>query len=88
MFGYFPTYTIGSLYAAQLVESYSQSNKLDAEIRAGAFGKLRQWLQANVYAFGNRHSAEELVVHATGKGLDTAAFFRHVESPERAWKQD
>jgi len=87
MFGYFPTYTIGSLYAAQLVEAYSKRNKLDAEIRAGEFAKLRQWLQAKVYAFGNRHSAEELVVRATGKGLDTGAFFRHVESSERAWNR-
>jgi hypothetical protein len=34
---------------------------------------------------GNRFTAEETVIRATGTGLDTAAFFRHVESPERAW---
>lgn len=87
MFGYFPTYTIGSLYAAQLVETYAAKNKLDDEIRMGEFTTLREWLRANVYEFGNRYSAEELVTRATGKGLDTAAFFRHVESAQRAWNR-
>jgi carboxypeptidase Taq len=85
MFGYFPTYTIGSLYAAQLIETYGQKNKLDDEIRAGRFAGLRNWLRVNVYEHGNRSSAEELVMRATGKGLDMAAFFRHVEAAERAW---
>src|SRR5579864_2813073 len=85
MFGYFPTYTIGSLYAAQLCENYSERNKLDDEIRAGQFAGLRNWLRTNVYEHGNRYSAEELVMRSTEKGLDTAAFFRHVEAPERAW---
>ena len=85
MFGYFPTYTIGSLYAAQLVETYATKNALDDEMRAGECGKLREWLRANVYELGNRHSAEDIVTRATGKGLDTAAFFRHVESSNRAW---
>jgi carboxypeptidase Taq len=85
MFGYFPTYTIGSLYAAQLVETYATKNALDDEMRAGECGKLREWLRANVYELGNRHSAEDIVTRATGKGLDTTAFFRHVESSNRAW---
>ena len=85
MFGYFPTYTIGSLYAAQLVASYAERNQLDSEIRAGRFDGLRNWLRTNVYEVGNRCSADEIVTRATGKGLDTAAFFRHVEAPERAW---
>jgi carboxypeptidase Taq len=85
MFGYFPTYTIGSLYAAQLMESYSGKSDLDDEIRTGRFGELRNWLRTNIYEHGNRYSAEELVKRATGTGLDTAAFFRHVEAPQRAW---
>jgi carboxypeptidase Taq len=64
MFGYFPTYTIGSLYAAQLIETYAANSKLDDKIRAGRFDELRNWLRTNVYEHGNRHSAEELVKRA------------------------
>jgi carboxypeptidase Taq len=85
MFGYFPTYTIGSLYAAQLVETYSATRDLEGEIRAGDFASLRAWLKANVYDFGNRLAAENIVTRATGRGLDTAAYFAHVTSPKRAW---
>ncbi len=85
MFGYFPTYTIGSLYAAQLVETYSASNDLERRIRSGDFASLRNWLARNVYEIGNRLPAEEIIVNATGKGLDSAAYFAHVTSQSRAW---
>src|SRR6185295_1913109 len=85
MFGYFPTYTIGSLYAAQLIETYSAQHNLQDEIAAGRFTGLLGWLGANVYQVGNRLPAEEIVKSATGRGLDSSAFFRHIEAPERAW---
>jgi carboxypeptidase Taq len=79
MFGYFPTYTLGSLYAAQFVEAYGKDHPLPDEIRRGDFTNLLAWLRKNVHQIGNRHSAEKVVTLATGKGLDSAAFFRHVE---------
>ena len=43
-FGYFPTYTIGNLYAAQLVDAYGASHDLDAELAGGNLSSLRDWL--------------------------------------------
>ena len=80
LFGYFPTYTLGSLYAAQLAESYERQHDLAGEIRAGHFDGLLAWLRANVHQLGNRFSAEEIIMRATGKGLDAAAFFRRCEA--------
>jgi carboxypeptidase Taq len=80
MFGYFPAYTIGSLYAAQMVETYTKGAKLDDEIRAGNFAGLLGWLRENVHRHGAMWPAEELVTRATGKGLDASAFFRHCEN--------
>src|SRR4029079_16540247 len=57
MFGYFPTYTIGSLYAAQLVEAYERDHRLSAEIAHGDFKSLNRWLSANVYAVGDPRAA-------------------------------
>jgi carboxypeptidase Taq len=79
MFGYFPTYTLGSLYAAQLAETYARSHPLDDEIRRGEFGGLLAWLRTNIHRVGQRLSAEEIVEKTTGRGLDTGAFFRHIE---------
>jgi carboxypeptidase Taq len=80
MFGYFPTYTLGSLYAAQLAETYAREHPLEDEIRRGEFGGLLAWLRTNIHRVGQRFSAEGIMDKATGKGLDTGAFFRHLEA--------
>ena len=80
MFGYFPSYTLGSLYAAQLAETYAREHQLEDEIGRGKFGGLLAWLRTNIHRAGQRFPAEELIEKATGKGLDTAAFFRHLEA--------
>jgi carboxypeptidase Taq len=79
-FGYFPTYTIGNLYAAQLVDAYEDDeHDLDAELASGNLSALRDWLAANVYARGAELPAEALIQHVTGRTLDVEPFFRHLE---------
>jgi carboxypeptidase Taq len=77
-FGYFPTYTIGNLYAAQLVEAYARDADLDAELAAGNLRALRAWLAQNVYAHGAELEAEDLIESATGQRLGTDPFFRRL----------
>jgi len=79
MFGYFPSYTIGSLYAAQLAQAYERGHDLDGEIAHGDFSGLRRWLGENVYASGNRFTAGETIRRATGSDLDVSAFLEHLE---------
>jgi len=79
MFGYFPTYTIGSLYAAQLIETYERDHALAGEIARGQFAPLLGWLKANVFDLGDRLPAEDVIAKATGRGLDAEAYFRHIE---------
>jgi carboxypeptidase Taq len=78
-FGYFPTYTIGNLYAPQLVDAYDEDHDLNAELASGNLRGLRDWLAANVYVHGAELSAEELVEHITGRTLDVEPFFRRLE---------
>ncbi len=78
-FGYFPTYTLGTLYAAQLVESYEQQAPLEEEIRRGDFRGLLKWMRKRVHQPGYRHNAEDIVEQVTGRGLDTSAFLRHLK---------
>ena len=80
MFGYFPTYTLGSLYAAQFAETYERDRPLQDEIRRGDFRRLLGWLRENVHRVGQRMTAEGIVTRATGRGLDAAAFFRHLKA--------
>jgi carboxypeptidase Taq len=78
-FGYFPTYTIGNLYAAQLIEAYQRERNLDAELLRGDLRSLRTWLAQHVYAHGAELDAEDLIETATGRRLDVEPFFRCLE---------
>jgi carboxypeptidase Taq len=78
-FGYFPTYTIGNLYAAQLVDAYGREHDLDAELAAGDLGSLRAWLGKHIHGHGAEHEAEALIERVTGGKLDVEPFFRRLE---------
>ena len=83
-FGYFPSYTLGSIYSAQLMEAYARTHDVDAEIGRGEFHHLLEWLRTNVHRIGHRLDAEQIVANAAGgSALDTAPFFRHLESKLR-----
>jgi carboxypeptidase Taq len=75
-FGYFPTYTLGNLYAAALAEAYERDHDLAGELAAGELAPLRRWLAERIYAWGSRLPAEEIIARATGTGLTPEPFFR------------
>ena len=78
MFGYFPTYLIGNLYAAQFMESFTARHDLNAALERGELQTLTAWLRENVHAHGCRLSAEEILTRATGRELDAEPFFRAI----------
>jgi carboxypeptidase Taq len=65
--GYFPTYTLGNLYAAQLMEAAGQRlGDLDAQFAAGDFAPLLSWLRSEIHAAGRMLESDPLVARATG----------------------
>lgn len=67
LFGYFPTYTLGNLYSAQLFAAAKrQLPDLAGEIIKGNFMELREWLRSNIHVHGRRYSPKELILKATG----------------------
>lgn len=65
--GYFPTYTLGNLYAAQLMEAAGRRlGDLDASFAAGEFRPLLDWLRREIHAAGRMLESEPLVERATG----------------------
>ncbi len=77
-FGYFPTYSLGSFYAAQFWETARQhSPALDDEISAGQFDNLLGWLRDGIHRHGRRYRSEELCKRLTGRGLDLEPFLAY-----------
>jgi carboxypeptidase Taq len=69
-FGYFPTYTLGNLYAAQFMEQARRDlGDLDADFRRGEFGRLKTWLGDKIHKHGQRWRAGALCERVTGKPL-------------------
>ena len=78
-FGYFPTYSLGSVMAAQLYAAAdSDIDDLEAQIRAGEFDALGAWLREHVHRHGQRYETDELVKLATGEPLSADAFDAYV----------
>ncbi|MCB1625901.1 MAG: carboxypeptidase M32 [Pseudomonadales bacterium] len=79
-FGYFPSYAVGYVIAAQLYEALRHATPdLDAQLARGDFGGLFGWLRDNVYSWGASIAPHELIRNATGKPLGTAAAVRYLE---------
>jgi carboxypeptidase Taq len=79
LFGYFPTYTLGALTAAQLFAAARDAiGDLDASLGRGDFSTLLAWLRSKVHGRGSFASTGEIVRDATGGPLGTDAFFDHV----------
>jgi carboxypeptidase Taq len=68
--GYFPTYTLGNLYAAQFMDrARRDASGLEADFRRGEFGRLKTWLNEKVHRQGQRWRAPDLCRRVTGKAL-------------------
>jgi carboxypeptidase Taq len=79
--GYFPTYTLGNLYAAQLWESVTREMPdLEDGFRAGEFEPLLSWLRDRIHRHGQQYRAEDLCERVTGRPLDHRPLVAYLRS--------
>jgi carboxypeptidase Taq len=79
-FGYFPSYTLGAMMAAQLFRTAQRrESAIDDGLERGDFGPLLDWLREHVHRHGSRYSTPELIERATGSGLDIRHYREHLE---------
>jgi carboxypeptidase Taq len=79
-FGYFPTYTIGNLYAVQFYEQARlEIPHLEDEIAAGQLLVLRRWLEQKIHRWGRTFTPDHLAQRVTGKSLNPDPFLSYVE---------
>lgn len=80
-FGYFPSYTMGAILAAQFYQAAVEADKsIPESIEKGDFKPLYAWLRPNVHEVASLFSTEKLVKKATGKPLDVAAYQAHLKA--------
>lgn len=78
-FGYFPTYSLGSFYAAQIYQKAADSIKgIDNQIQNGVTTELLQWLRTHIHQYGRMYTSEELGQRVTGEVLKIDHFLRYI----------
>ena len=77
LFGYFPTYTLGNIYAAQLFDRAAvEIGDLDAQLARGETRPLLEWLRDRIHRHGRRHTPERLVSLAADAPIDHRPLLR------------
>lgn len=84
--GYFPTYTLGNLYAAQIFEqARKELGDLDEMFAAGEFAPLLNWLKVGIHAKGQTYTAGQLIKNLTGDSLKPAPLMAHLSKKAAAY---
>lgn len=83
-FGYFPTYTLGNLYAVQFYEQAKRDMPgLEDDIASGELTMLRRWLEQKIHRWGRTFPPDRLVERVTGSMLQPEPFLRYLEEKYR-----
>jgi len=81
LFGYFPTYALGNMYAGQFFEAAAKElGDLNALFAAGDFLPLKEWLNRNIHCRGKQYRADRLVEVVTGEPLSQEPLVRHLHA--------
>ncbi len=78
-FGYFPTYSLGSVLSAQIYREMDEEiDGLDVKIESGEFEDLRGWLKTHIHSKGRLLKTEELIEEVTGEAISPEPFLEHI----------
>jgi carboxypeptidase Taq len=80
-FGYFPTYLLGTIASVQIWEAArADLADLEAQMEAGEFGPLREWLGDKLYRWGRRFPPDEMLRRIVGGPLDAEPYVRYLKA--------
>lgn len=81
LFGYFPTYSLGNLYASQFFDAAeAELGNLQQMFAKGDFAPLKEWLNTKIHQQGSRFPSDELGLQVSGKKIDHQPLIKHLTS--------
>ncbi len=85
LFGYFPTYALGNLYAAQFYQALQRDvPTAEKALKKGNCSPLHEWLRTNIHKQGKRYTSAALVKHVTGEPLSAKCFITYLQEKYHA----
>ncbi|MFQ5795031.1 MAG: carboxypeptidase M32 [Candidatus Bipolaricaulia bacterium] len=86
--GAFQGYTLGNILSAQWFEAALHAHpEITTEIEAGEFGTLHNWLKGNIYQYGRKYTASELIERVTDGPLSIEPYVRYLRAKYGEWYQ-
>jgi carboxypeptidase Taq len=79
LFGYFPTYALGSAYAAQFLHKMKQELDLDQLIQSGDIKRINTWLKENIHQYGRSKTPLELLRDVTGEDFNPMYYVQYLK---------
>lgn len=76
--GYFPTYTLGAIFASQIDKHLRKNIDMDSLILNANYAPITGWLKDNIHNKGSKYSANELIEKSVGSKLDVNVFKEHL----------
>ena len=77
--GYFPTYALGSAYAAQFYNAFTKQMDVEELLREGKFDVVRDWLKENIHQYGAYLDADEILLKATGETFNPDYYISYLK---------
>ena len=78
--GYFPSYALGNLYGAQLLNAMKKEINFETELERGNLLTIKGWLDQNVHRFGSLYFPNDLIKNATGEELNPTYFIEYLKN--------
>lgn len=79
LFGYFPTYSIGSAYSSQFAYAMSKAVDMAGDLEKGEYTNITNWLKENIHQYGSLKTPNEILVDATGQPFDSKFYVDYLE---------
>jgi carboxypeptidase Taq len=80
LFGYFPTYALGNLYAAQFLDTLKTEHPDYGDwLRSGSLNNVQQWLYDRIHRHGSVYTASQLITAVSGRELDASYFLQYLQ---------
>lgn len=79
-FGYFPTYALGNIVAAQLYDAMNEEFDVMTDVNKGDFTRIQNWMKEKIHIHGKKYNTKELVKFATGKEFSPKPYIKYLKS--------
>ncbi len=79
LFGYFPSYALGTAYAAQIQNALSRALDVDECLEKGDMGPIKAWLNENIHQYGLTKTAVEIIEEATGEPFSASYYTEYLK---------